>query len=180
MSCGKKDTRPDKESFAALGDEDEDEEEEEDLETGVPPRPLLNENPRSRSEDVEDEMEAVFDASDNEDDVNAESQPLNPLNTSSAGHDGDDGAHDINTNNYGPRPLGDPPVQLRPVHSRRQSTAAPCTYDFEADDYDFPPSGLVNSNSAFTSLFAIENSKSEHIKYFKACADCTRRTAQSR
>jgi len=86
-------------------------------------------------------MEAAFDASDDEDDVNAESRPLNPLNTSPVGHGNNDGAHDINTNNPGSHPLSGRPLQPRPAHSRRQSTAAPGTYDFEADDYDFPPPG---------------------------------------
>lgn len=99
-------------------------------------------NPRSRPD--EDELEAAFEASDDEDDRNgrnSESRPLNP------GHRGDEHEDDDHQNEDAPPLATINPSAARPVHSRRQSTAAPGTYDFEAVDYDMPPPGSPPPNS---------------------------------
>lgn len=91
-------------------------------------------NPRSQADNPEDEMEAAFEISDDEDDSNprdAESRPLNPTNTSTIGHDDDDDD----------QPQTASVATSHPTHARRQSTVPPGTYDFESADYDFPPPG---------------------------------------
>ncbi|EJD01420.1 uncharacterized protein FOMMEDRAFT_111219 [Fomitiporia mediterranea MF3/22] len=83
--------------------------------------------PNRRLHPDEDELEAAFEASDDEDDRdvhNAESRPLNP------------DSHPFATTNT-----------VQPVHTRMQSTSAPGTYNFEAVDYDCPPPGSPPSNA---------------------------------
>ncbi len=74
--------------------------------------PLPSHQPGNRTQDdLDSEMHAAFDYSEDEDDDTAdlESRPLNPVHTS-------------------------------PHHSA-PSTAVPGTYDFENVDYDYPPPG---------------------------------------
>jgi hypothetical protein len=82
-------------------------------------------NPASHAE--EDELEAAFEASDDEDDASHESSPLNPRRRSSS--------------EYGVSTVDPVPATLsgRPPHSRNAST--PAAYDFESDRYDYPPPG---------------------------------------
>jgi hypothetical protein len=122
----------------------------------------LPSDPRAGEEDI-DELEAAFEASDDEDeefhDANSESRPLNPEDTStpSLAHSGEDVG-------------GENPYRggsnTRPLHSRSHSIVVPTTnssngvgtYDFEnVNDYDYayrPPPGepprrdraLLNNN----------------------------------
>ena len=105
--------------------------------------------PNSHSRPEEDEMEAAFEASDDEDDHDldtSESRPLNPTRTSNSLEDDEDTPL--------ARPFqGSSPPPTRPSHFRTQSTG-PAAYDFENIGYDFPPPGsppprdraLVNNN----------------------------------
>lgn len=79
-------------------------------------------NPRSDRTQVNGEMEAAFDYSDDEDDDHnhSESQPLNPTNTS----------------------ISNARVQSAP------QPPSPGTYDFENVDYDYPPPGSPPAPSA--------------------------------
>lgn len=93
-------------------------------------------NPRSRPD--EDEMEAAFEGSDEEDDNYydaSESHPLNPSRPSESHNDAEHVSESLN------HPLqGVAPPSTRPSHIRIP-TAGPTTYDFENVEYDFPPPG---------------------------------------
>ena len=110
----------------------------------------LSSDPRAGEEDV-DELEAAFEASDDEDDefhdANSEYRPLNPVNTSTPivphplGRRDDDNIDES----------GEEPTR-RPLHSRSHSIVVPTginngvgAYDFEnVNDYDYayrPPPG---------------------------------------
>lgn len=97
--------------------------------------------PNPRSHPDEDELEAAFEASDDEDDRDdrhAESRPLNPARTSG---DDDDDDH----NNAGAHPLATSNAVLS-IQTNPQTTSAPGTYNFEAVDYDCPPPGSPPPN----------------------------------
>ncbi|THH10082.1 hypothetical protein EW145_g1580 [Phellinidium pouzarii] len=86
----------------------------------------------------EDELEAAFEASDDEDDVDvriAESLPLNAARTFDS-DERDNRDIDLATNH----PLSGGTPTPPNAHNRTQSTA-PGQYDFESADYDFPPPG---------------------------------------
>lgn len=80
--------------------------------------------PNPRTHPDEDEMEAAFEASDDEDDTDirtAERRPLNPERR--------DTQEDKET------------TATLNGHRRTTSAAVPAAYDFENVDYDFPPPG---------------------------------------
>ena len=96
-------------------------------------------NPSSHVE--EDELEAAFEASDDEDEHAHESSPLTRQRYSSEG--------DVPS----AEPL--PATTGRPTHSRTTTLGA---YDFEADRYDFPPPGSPpRRDRAFTNDWGNSN-----------------------
>ncbi|KAH8118366.1 hypothetical protein DFH11DRAFT_1686547 [Phellopilus nigrolimitatus] len=91
-------------------------------------------NPRSRPD--EDEMEAAFEASDDEDGGDprsAESQPLNPGGASRRHDEDEEDDDDDHQATYPLRDVVAPNTNTRSAGQR--------TYDFENVDYDFPPPG---------------------------------------
>ncbi|KAF4602099.1 hypothetical protein EYR40_005301 [Pleurotus pulmonarius] len=91
-------------------------------------------NPRS-DRDAHEEMEAAFDHSDDEDDVDAsESQPLNPQPTSPTA---------VGSSHDNPR------FPTPETHNNGTTSRPPGTYDFENVDYDYPPPGSPPLPSAY-------------------------------
>jgi hypothetical protein len=102
----------------------------------MPARYAALPNPHNEPDNVEDEMEAAFEGSDDEEapfvdahdrrSISSDDDERHPLRSGSS----------VNTQSYHP---------LSQVHSRAASqadgTAAPGVYDFENLDYDYPPPG---------------------------------------
>ncbi|KAI5123441.1 hypothetical protein M0805_006146 [Coniferiporia weirii] len=98
-------------------------------------------NPQSQLDG--DEMEAAFEASDDEDESDvrtAESRPLNPLrNYGAHGEDAHDDDRDADTTAL--QQLGGGTFSGTHVTHARTRSVGPGSYDFESVDYDFPPPG---------------------------------------
>lgn len=96
--------------------------------------------PNPRSQPDEDEMEAAFEGSDDEEDVHeldaSEFHPLNPTRVSES----DDGEHIPGPFTSARPPQGVAPLSSRPSNTRIV-TSTSTAYDFENVDYDFPPPG---------------------------------------
>ncbi|KDQ29324.1 hypothetical protein PLEOSDRAFT_1064105 [Pleurotus ostreatus PC15] len=103
-------------------------------------------NPRS-DRDAHEEMEAAFDHSDDEDDVDAsESQPLNPQPTSPTA---------VGSSHENPR------FPTPETYNNGTTSRPPGTYDFENVDYDYPPPGSPPLPSAYARPNEIGNSNGQ-------------------